>query len=55
MGKRGAEIVRCVEQERYDLVVMRSHMLDAEQPFRGIGTISHHVALVAPCAVPLVR
>jgi nucleotide-binding universal stress UspA family protein len=55
MGKRGAEIVRCVQEERCDLVVLRSHVLDPDEPFRGIGTISHQVALAAPCAVLLVR
>ena len=54
-GKRGSEIVRCADEERSDLVVLRSHLLDPEHPARGIGTISHQVALAAPCAVLLVR
>jgi nucleotide-binding universal stress UspA family protein len=54
-GKRTSEIVRYAEEEGCDLVVMRSHVLDPRQPLRSIGTISHQVALAAPCAVLLVR
>jgi len=55
MGKRGPEIVRCAEEERCDLVVLRSHVLAAKEPMRGIGTVSHQVALAAGCPVLLVR
>ena len=54
-GKRGAEIVRCAEDEGCDLVVLRSHVLDLQHPVRGLGTISHQVALACRCAVLLVR
>jgi nucleotide-binding universal stress UspA family protein len=55
MGRGAAEIVRCADEEGCDLAVMRSHRLDPEHPMRGIGTISHQVAMAARCAVLLVR
>jgi nucleotide-binding universal stress UspA family protein len=55
MGRRGAEIVRCSREEGCDLIVLRSHALDPEEPMRGIGTVSHQVALAAPCGVLLLR
>lgn len=55
MGKRGQQIVYCAEEERCDLIVLRSHVLAAKEPMRGIGTVSHQVALAAGCAVLLVR
>jgi nucleotide-binding universal stress UspA family protein len=55
MGRRGAEIVRCATEERCDLIVLRSHVLDPKEPMRGIGTVSHQVALAAPCGILLLR
>lgn len=55
MGRRGTEIVRFADKQGCDLAVMRSHVIDREHPARGIGTISHQVALAAGCAVLLVR
>ncbi|MGH0038302.1 MAG: universal stress protein [Myxococcota bacterium] len=54
-GRRWAEIVECAEREGCDLIVLRSHVLDPARPLHGLGTISHHVALGARCAVLLVR
>ncbi len=53
-GRRGTEVVRYARQENVDLIVIGSHTLDPEQP-GGIGTISHQVALFAPCSVLLLR
>ena len=55
MGRRGVEVVRCATEERCDLVVLRSHALDPKEPMRGIGTVSHQVALAAQCGVLLLR
>ncbi len=55
MGRRGLEIAKCAEEERCDLVVLRSHTLDPEHPMRGIGSVSHQVSLAARCAVLLIR
>jgi nucleotide-binding universal stress UspA family protein len=55
IGKRGPQIVRCAAEERCDLIVLRSHVLAPNEPMRGIGTVSHQVALAAGCPVLLVR
>ena len=54
-GKRAPEIVRYATDESCDLVVVTSHRIDPERPTGSLGTISHQVALVAPCPVLLVR
>ena len=55
VGRRGPEIVRLAEQDDTDLIVVGSHAIDPAQPGGGIGTLSHQIALLAPCDVLLVR
>lgn len=54
-GRRGPEIVRFAEQDGCDLIVVRSHRVDPESPGAGLGTLSHQVAVLAGCAVLMVR
>ncbi len=54
-GRRAREIVEQAERESCDLIVMATHHVDTEHPAGGVGTISHQVAMLAPCAVMLVR
>ncbi len=54
-GKRGTEILRFAADHECDLIVVSSHAVDRVHPTRNLGTISHQVALFAPCAVLLVR
>jgi nucleotide-binding universal stress UspA family protein len=55
LGKRGPEILSFAEQTGCDLILLTSHAIDREQPGRGFGTLSHQIALIAPCPVLLVR
>jgi nucleotide-binding universal stress UspA family protein len=55
LGKRAPEIVRSAAQTSADLVVLASHRVDPEHPARGLWSISHQVAVMAPCSVLLVR
>lgn len=55
VGKRGTEVLRRVRESQCDLVVLASHPLDPAEPHRALGTVSHQVALVAPCPVLLLR
>jgi len=54
-GRRAAEIVAYADDKGCDLIVLASHRVDEERPAAGLGTISHQVALVAGCAVLLLR
>jgi universal stress protein A len=54
-GRRAAEILRFAEKRGADLLVMASHTVDPELPGGGLGTLSHQVGLLAPCAVLLLR
>ena len=54
-GRRVREILAAVERLGCDLVVLHSHRVDAENPTVGIGTLSHEVAVLAPCPVLLVK
>ena len=56
-GKRAQEIVRVAGEQPSDLVVMRSHVIDPDEADsqERLGTVSHQVALFAPCSVLVVR
>jgi nucleotide-binding universal stress UspA family protein len=55
IGRRGPEILRLAEQEGSELIVLGSHRVDPARPGGGLGTLSHQIALLAPCDVLLVR
>ncbi len=54
-GERGPEVTRVAEEEDVDLIVMRSHRISREDSGAEVGTVSHQVAVFAPCSVYLVR
>jgi len=54
-GERGPKVTEVAEEEDVDLIVMRSHKVDREEPDSNVGTVSHQVAVFAPCSVYLVR
>lgn len=54
-GERGPEITRVAEENEIDLVVQRSHKVEREDGEPTLGTVSHQVAIFAPCSVLLVR
>lgn len=55
-GERGPEITRVADEKEVDLVVLRSHKVNREDdPETSVGTVSHQVAVFAPCSVLLVR
>ncbi len=54
-GKRAPAIVELAAAEGCDLVVLGSHPLDPARPAAAWATISHKVALLAPCPVLLVK
>jgi len=54
-GERGPEITRVAEENDVDLIVQRSHRLRREDDNPNVGTVSHQVAVFAPCSVLLVR
>ena len=55
VGKRAIEIIRRAQDSGCDLLLLASHALNPEDPARSLGTVSHQVALVAPCPVLLLR
>ena len=54
-GKRANEIVEFATKKSVDLIVMSSHKPSLNNPSTDFGTISHRVAIIAPCAVLLVK
>lgn len=54
-GERGPEITRVAEEKEVDLIVQRSHKVSREAERANVGTVSHQVAVFAPCSVHLVR
>jgi nucleotide-binding universal stress UspA family protein len=53
-GERGPEITRVADEAGADLIVQRSHTVTRDDE-TNVGTISHQVAIFAPCSVLLVR
>jgi len=53
-GKRGPQITSAAEEEDVDLIVQRSHVVTRDDE-TNVGTVSHQVAIFAPCSVLLVR
>ena len=54
-GKRAPEIVLFSEEHQSDLIVITSHRVDPDDATRGFLTISHQVAIVAPCPVLVLK
>jgi nucleotide-binding universal stress UspA family protein len=54
-GERGPEVTRVADEEAVDLIVMRSHKVERDDSSSSVGTVSHQVAVFAPCSVYLVR
>jgi len=54
-GNRTQEIVRYAEENSVDLIIMKSHKVDLEEPIQGWGTISYKVSILARCPVLLVK
>lgn len=54
-GERGPEITRVADDNDVDLIVQRSHRVSREDGESNVGTVSHQVAIFAPCSVLLVR
>jgi nucleotide-binding universal stress UspA family protein len=53
-GERGPEITRVADEAGADLIVQRSHTVTRDDE-TNVGTVSHQVAIFAPCSVLLVR
>jgi nucleotide-binding universal stress UspA family protein len=54
-GERAPEITRAAGEHKADLIVQRSHKVDPEEENPNVGSVSHQVAIFAPCSVFLVR
>jgi nucleotide-binding universal stress UspA family protein len=54
-GKRAPEIVRHASESCAELIALISHFADPDDPGRGFLSISHQVAVMAPCSVLMIR
>lgn len=54
-GERAPEVTHMAEEQDVSLIVMRSHTVDRDDPDSTVGSVSHQVAVFAPCSVYLVR
>ena len=55
VGNRNAEVVACARDTDVDLILLNSHTLDPETPDRTTFSLSYQIALLAPCAVLLLK
>ncbi|PSQ96933.1 MAG: hypothetical protein BRD55_04645 [Bacteroidetes bacterium SW_9_63_38] len=54
-GERAPEVIRAAGEHDVDLIVQRSHKIDPEDEDPNVGSVSHQIAIFAPCSVLLVR
>jgi nucleotide-binding universal stress UspA family protein len=54
-GNRAPEIVRYAGEAGVDLIVLKSHRIDLQNPAAGWGTVSYKVGILAQCPVLLVK
>ena len=54
-GRRAEEVVRFAIEHQTDLIVLRSHRYDPQTAKFPVGTLSHQLAVLAQCAVLLVK
>jgi nucleotide-binding universal stress UspA family protein len=54
-GRRAEEVVRFAIENQVDLIVLRSHRYDSQTAKFPVGTLSHQLAVLAQCAVLLVK
>ncbi len=54
-GNRAAMILKAVAAYHIDLIIMKSHKVDPEDPSQGWGTISYKVGILSTCPVMLVK
>lgn len=54
-GRIADGIVDYATKHEVDLIVMSSHPIDPKRPLQGFATVSHKVAILAPCPVLLVK
>ena len=54
-GNRTEQVLRFVRDHDIDLIVLASHSVDPSQPYRGAGTMSYKLGILAPCAVLLIK
>jgi universal stress protein A len=54
-GNRAPEIVRYATEVGIDLIVLKSHRIDLQNPSAGWGTVSYKVGILAQCPILLVK
>jgi nucleotide-binding universal stress UspA family protein len=54
-GNRAPEIVRYAGEAGVDLIVLKSHRIDLQNPAVGWGTVSYKIGILAQCPVLLVK
>jgi nucleotide-binding universal stress UspA family protein len=54
-GKRVGSILETAVNEKTDLIVLSSHLVNRQHPALGLGIISYQVAILAGCPVLLVK
>jgi nucleotide-binding universal stress UspA family protein len=54
-GSRAPEIVRYAVEAGIDLIVLKSHRIDLQNPSAGWGTVSSKVGILAQCPILLVK
>jgi len=54
-GNRVQEILKFINENKIDLIIMNSHKVEMNNPIQSWGTISYRVALLSDCPVMLAK
>jgi nucleotide-binding universal stress UspA family protein len=54
-GNRVEEIIKFINENKIDLVIMNSHKVEMKNPAQSWGTISYRVALLSNCPIMLAK
>lgn len=54
-GNRVQQILKFIQENQIDLIIMNSHKVEMTNPVQSWGTISYKVALLSDCPIMLVK
>ncbi len=54
-GNRVQEILKFINENKIDLIIMNSHKVEMNNPIQSWGTISYRVALLSDCPIMLAK
>jgi len=55
LGKRHVEVIAYARDQSVDLILLNSHLISPDEPASKMFSLSYQIALMAPCAVMMLK